>query len=87
VAGPSQAGAMALELDLLPQQVQEPLRQGSLRPLDLVHEGGAWTTLHKSIQFGEAAEPSHRRAQTKAPALMVVMMFGGLVGRSADVAV
>jgi len=67
------------ELELLPLQVQEQLEQGSLRPLDLVHERGTWTTLHESIQFSEAAEPSHRRAQTKARALMAVMVLGGLV--------
>lgn len=67
------------ELDLAPSQVQEQLATGALRPLDLVHERGGWTTLHESIQFNEAAEPSHRRAQAKARTLMAVMVLGGLV--------
>ncbi len=67
------------ELELAPSQVQEQLERGTLRPLDLVHERGGWTTLHESIQFSEAAEPAHRRAQGKARALMAVMIVGGLV--------
>lgn len=67
------------EMELRPLQVQEYLEFAKLRPLDLVHEGGVWTTLHESIQFGAAAEPSHRRAQRKARALMSVMVLGGLV--------
>lgn len=67
------------ELELTPGQVQEELSGGTLRPMDLVHERGAWTTLLESIQFSEAAEPSQQRVLTKQRALMAVMVVGGLV--------
>lgn len=66
------------ELELVPLQVQEQLAAGTLRPLDLVHERGAWTTLFESIQFSEASEPAQRLAQRKAQAALAVMVLGGL---------
>ena len=68
-----------VDLDLAVSQVQEQLAVGTLRPMDLVHERGAWTTLHESVQFSEAAEPAQQRAHAKERALMGVMIAGGLV--------
>ncbi|MFT3713435.1 MAG: hypothetical protein QM817_37745 [Archangium sp.] len=66
------------ELELNPTAVELQLASGQLKPLDLVHERGTWTTLIESIQFAEVAEPSHRRSQARARVVMALMVVGGL---------
>jgi hypothetical protein len=68
-----------VELDLLAPDVQAQLASGALKPDDLVQERGTWTTLLESMQFSEAAEPPHRKAQARARVALAVMVVSGML--------